>query len=470
MLYIDVSSYICAMSQPLDGELAGLELAMIDGRPQYLCGGGGVIFKGCRNGCHYAIKCFTVIDQNLISRYKSNQEYCDIHNISSIPKFNFISDAITVDQWGESYVVPLLIMEWIEGESLNRYICELCYTNRLDELRMFTERFLEFSRELILSEMVHSDIKGDNIITDGDTLHLIDIDALSIHGEHIQSDRLLSPWYSHPSSECYPHLRDHYPIAIIVASLLALERDSRLVDLYHNGENIIFDPCLLVAGCDPAMKMTEGIFADRHYSIKLKDYITSREVPTYSILPVINDIISSRCGMTSADDIIFPCSASLYDIVKRRGGGYGYVDSSGRVVIDAIYDDVKDFRESRAAVRLAGKWLYINLEGEMIGSGYYDMATAFSCSLAAVRVGALWGYINLDGEFAIEPTFHSAAPFKENLAVVSHGRGYYYINIKGERAIIGDFHWASSFSGGYATIESAGKELTIDKNGKVVDR
>lgn len=99
----------------------------------------------------------------------------------------------------------------VEGIALNSYICELCYANRLAELKLLTDRFLGFAQELLLSKMVHSDIKGDNILTDGTNFYLIDIDGLSIKGCNIQGEMLLSPWYSHPKEACYPHLRDHSP-------------------------------------------------------------------------------------------------------------------------------------------------------------------------------------------------------------------------------------------------------------------
>lgn len=259
-------------------------------------------------------------------------------------------------------------------------------------------------------------------------------------------------------------------MAIIIASLLALEHDPRAAVAFHNGENIIFNPRLLTQGCDPAMEMSEGLFTQSYPLIRLKEYITSPSSPKDSLLPIVNDIISMRSGTVGRDDIIFPSTTGSLDIVKRSGGKYGFVDSSGRVVIEAIYCDVKDFRESRAAVRHKGKWHYIDLEGNIIGEGRFDMATTFGCSLAAVRVGGLWGYINLSGEFVIKPTFRHASPFKEERAVVSDGMGYYYINTLGERVTSENFHWASPFSKGHAKVECRGEELTINKDGKVIDR
>lgn len=49
--------------------------------------------------------------------------------------------------------------------------------------------------------------------------------------------------------------------------------------------------------------------------------------------------------------------------IVKLCGKYGYVNTSGKVVIPLKYDDAKDFRDKKAQVKHQGKWIYINKLG-----------------------------------------------------------------------------------------------------------
>jgi len=50
----------------------------------------------------------------------------------------------------------------------------------------------------------------------------------------------------------------------------------------------------------------------------------------------------------------------------RKGGLWGYIDTSGRVVIELRYDWVTFFHRDAAMVCLAGRVLFIDIEGREI--------------------------------------------------------------------------------------------------------
>jgi hypothetical protein len=70
---------------------------------------------------------------------------------------------------------------------------------------------------------------------------------------------------------------------------------------------------------------------------------------------------------------------------------YGYLDSSGKLVIACRFDGAASFSEKRAAVLQDGKWGFIDPAGELAIPPQFDSADFFANGLA--RVGML---LNID--------------------------------------------------------------------------
>ena len=69
---------------------------------------------------------------------------------------------------------------------------------------------------------------------------------------------------------------------------------------------------------------------------------------------------------------IFSFGQNLIEF-QDKNNNWGFKDSTGNVVIKPIYDDVLNFSEGFALVKLNYKWGYINKEGkEIIPLGKYD--------------------------------------------------------------------------------------------------
>ena len=118
------------------------------------------------------------------------------------------------------------------------------------------------------------------------------------------------------------------------------------------------------------------------------------------------------------------------------GKGWGFIDRSGKIVIQKQYGFADDFSEGLAGVVVDRKFGFINQKGEMVISprftprrGPYSwdplVATSrFSEGLAPVTTdpefesGKGYGYINRKGDFVIPPQFFAAQLFSEGLALV----------------------------------------------------
>ena len=161
------------------------------------------------------------------------------------------------------------------------------------------------------------------------------------------------------------------------------------------------------------------------------------------------------------------------------GGKYGFIDRTGRMVIAPRFEKAKHFREGRAAVLLDGKWGFINREGKICVAPRYEWVWDFSEGLAAFREEKKCGFVNRQGEVVIEPTYHSVwHGFREGLAPVAVAQKavdgqtekppYGYIDTTGKVVIEPRFERASQFSEGLAAVQIGERWGFVDRDGEVV--
>lgn len=50
--------------------------------------------------------------------------------------------------------------------------------------------------------------------------------------------------------------------------------------------------------------------------------------------------------------------------VQTNNGKWGYINTQNQLVIPARFEDAKEFKDGRAAVKLNGRWGFINKRGE----------------------------------------------------------------------------------------------------------
>lgn len=160
---------------------------------------------------------------------------------------------------------------------------------------------------------------------------------------------------------------------------------------------------------------------------------------------------------------------------------YGFINTSGELVIPLRFCFAKDFSEGLAAVQVDGKHGYIDKNGRMVISPRFRTADSFSEGLARAgfvdKDGSLRvGFIDKSGRFVIKPKFSDALGFSEGLAAVALPSGdcgeslYGYIDKTGRQVIKPTFPGAWEFSCGVAIVQSPrdGERYYIDKSGKYI--
>ena len=142
-------------------------------------------------------------------------------------------------------------------------------------------------------------------------------------------------------------------------------------------------------------------------------------------------------------------------VVATRRNGYaeGYIDETGKVVIEPRFNKAQPFSEGLAAVGFEARWQVIDGEKTYVRS---------------IHPSYIWGYVDRTGEFVVEPKYSMALGFSDGLAVVRQSNDkYIFIDRKGKRAIRREYAFASSFSEGLACVMINGRYGFIDKSGKV---
>ena len=107
-------------------------------------------------------------------------------------------------------------------------------------------------------------------------------------------------------------------------------------------------------------------------------------------------------------------------ICFAENGRCGFVDTRGKVVIPAQYDEAHDFNEGIAIVTLNCDTYAINLQGERLFTTRFDSCLGFfSEGLLGFERGGKWGYMDSSGECVIREQFDVADIFRNGLAPVA---------------------------------------------------
>lgn len=128
-------------------------------------------------------------------------------------------------------------------------------------------------------------------------------------------------------------------------------------------------------------------------------------------------------------------------------GKWGFVDNSGKKIIETKYDSVLDFSEGYSAVLTAsGKWKYIDKSGKDLTLPIYDYALGFKNGVARVSRDGKYCFIGIDGKEKGR-MYTVVFEYQDDISVVNNG------------GIIDE-------NGGV----SGGKFAYMDKSGKIISK
>ena len=247
MQYPLISEYVRAIqdaSNNLD-ELAHLVPVQDDhGEPYRSSGAFAVVFKmkDEQTGKCYALKCFTEEQEGRAEAYRQIADELEFVDSSYITSVKYLDKEIFVDSSCEEDEFPVLLMDWIDGETMENYIAENYQDNYA--MAMLCYRFCKMAAWLRSQPFAHGDIKPDNIMVRPDgNLTLVDYDGMFVPAMKGQkSPTIGTKDFSHPlrTVDDFDETIDDFALASIALSLKAISLKPSLLDEYGAADRLLF--------------------------------------------------------------------------------------------------------------------------------------------------------------------------------------------------------------------------------------
>ena len=247
MQYPLISEYVRAIqdaSNNLD-KLAHLVPVLDDhGEPYRSSGAFAVVFKmkDEQTGKCYALKCFTEEQEGRAEAYRQIADELEFANSAYITSVKYLDKEIFVDSSCEEDEFPVLLMDWIDGETMENYIAENYQDNYA--MAMLCYRFCKMAAWLRSQPFAHGDIKPDNIMVRPDgNLTLVDYDGMFVPAMKGQkSPTIGTKDFSHPlrTVDDFDETIDDFALASIALSLKVIALKPSLLDEYGAADRLLF--------------------------------------------------------------------------------------------------------------------------------------------------------------------------------------------------------------------------------------
>ena len=188
------------------------------GEPVMSSGNFAVVFKMMDDkGKFHAVRCFHREQEGRGRSYKLICEYLAKVSSPYLLPIKYFEKELFVDS--DEY--PVLLMDWVEGQTLDKYLRKVIDNEK--SLRKLVDNFRQLAIWLLDQPFAHGDLKPDNILVKEDgSLVLVDYDGMFVPAMEGQSARELgSPDFREPSRDrsVFDKNIDNFPIVSILLSL-----------------------------------------------------------------------------------------------------------------------------------------------------------------------------------------------------------------------------------------------------------
>ena len=247
MQYPLISEYVKAIQDAGDNldKLSYLTPVLDDhGEPYRSSGAFAVVFKmqDKSSGKYYALKCFTEEQQGRAEAYRQIADELDLLDSPYITSVKYMEKELFVDSQCEEDEFPVLLMDWVEGETMEAYIAAN-YHNQ-SAMSMLCYRFGKMAAWLRSQSFAHGDVKPDNIMIRPDgSLTLVDYDGMFVPSmKGYKSPTIGIKNFCHPlrTLDDFDETIDDFSLASIALSLKAISMNPKLLDTYGASDRLLF--------------------------------------------------------------------------------------------------------------------------------------------------------------------------------------------------------------------------------------
>lgn len=247
MKYPLISEYVKAIQGASDNldKLAYLAPVLDDhGEPYRSRGACAVVFKMLdkSTGKCYALKCFTEEQDRRAEAYRQIAYELDMIDSPYITSVKYIEQELFVDSQCEEDKFPVLLMDWVDGETIGAYIAAN-YHNQ-SAMSMLCYHFGKMAVWLRTQSFAHGNINPDNIIVRPDgSLTLVDYDGMFVPSmKGYKSPTIGTKNFCHPlrTFDDFDETIDDFSLASIALSLKAISMKSTLLDIYGASDRLLF--------------------------------------------------------------------------------------------------------------------------------------------------------------------------------------------------------------------------------------
>ena len=408
MQYPLISEYVRAMQDPAGNldQLAHLVPVLDDhGEPMRSSGAFAVVFKmkDESTGKEYALKCFTEDQEGRAEAYRQIADELESVDSTYVTSVKYLEKELFVDSNCDDDEFPVLLMDWIDGETMDRYIAENLYDNYT--MSMLCYRFCKMAAWLRSQPFAHGDIKPDNIMVRPDgTLTLIDYDGMFVPSMKGQTSPTIGTKdFSHPlrTKDDFDETIDDFALATIALSLKAISLTPSLFDEYASADRLLFSADdyrdLSQSKVLPAL---QPLMADSELNTLLSLFLLAHATKTLSM-------DSFRLFSVSKPECV-----SVVDIST---------DVTDEDLVEAIEDEygVKYSKDGKRLLKA-----YSKLNGEY----HIRKGTICICFSAFENCAGLTGVVIPEGITEIGDFAFSNCPSLENILVSADNPSYVSIN------------------------------------------
>ena len=303
MQYPLISEYLAAIRDAHDNldKLSHL-VPVLDnyGEPYRSSGAFAVVFKmkDEQTGKCYALKCFTEEQEGRAEAYRQIAEELEFVASPYITFVKYLEKELFVDSNCEDDEFPVLLMDWIEGETMEAYIADHYMDNHA--MSMLCYRFCKMAAWLRSQPFAHGDIKPDNIMVRPDgTLTLVDYDGMFVPAMKGQkSPTIGTKDFSHPlrTIDDFDETIDDFALASIALSLKAISLNPSLLNEYGASDRLLFSAADYIdLSKSKTMTSLQGLLADEETKTLLSMFL-----------------------LASAKKNLALCSFRLFDVLKPK--------------------------------------------------------------------------------------------------------------------------------------------------------